>query len=186
MTSLRHVGFVRPGYLLALSASLFGLSFATVSATPGAAAAPTRAATRQDARRLPPPANDEEGAKIGEETTVKICAECHDFEQVVALRRTPREWRDMVAAMADRGANATTEEFATVRQYLTRVYGIVGVNTAPAADLTTVLGLSPEAADAVVAYRTAHGKFADVAALAKVPGLDKSLLEAQAEKLRFD
>ena len=78
------------------------------------------------------------------------------------------------------------DEFATVRQYLTRHYGTVSVNSAPAADLVAVLGLSTKDAEAVVAYRTAHGKFATIDDLRKVPGLEKIKLDDQAEALRFD
>ena len=133
-----------------------------------------------------PPVSEEEAARIGEKTTIKICTECHELDQVIKDRRTPQGWKEMVTTMADKGAIATTAEFATARQYLTRYYGIVAVNTAAAADLTAVLGLSPAAAEAVVAYRTTHGKFADLDALAKVPGLDRKKLEEQVEALRFD
>jgi competence ComEA-like helix-hairpin-helix protein len=57
---------------------------------------------------------------------------------------------------------------------------------APATDLAAVLGLSLQEAEAIVDYRKAHGKFADVAALLKVPGLDKSKIEADPDALRFD
>jgi competence ComEA-like helix-hairpin-helix protein len=122
----------------------------------------------------------------GEDTVVKVCTECHEFDQVVALRRTPREWKDMVTTMANKGATGSPDEFAAIRQYLTRHYGLVAVNTAPAADLSAVLGLSQQDADGVVAYRSEHGKFANLEALTRVPGLDKSKLEDQADALRFD
>ena len=69
---------------------------------------------------------------------------------------------------------------------LTRYYGIVRVNAASAEELSAVLGLPPKVAAAVVEYRTAHGKFADIAALLKVEGVDKAKLEEQPEALRFD
>lgn len=128
----------------------------------------------------------DETAKAGEDTTVKVCTECHEFDQVVALRRTPREWKDMVTTMANKGATGSPEEFAAIRQYLTRHYGVVAVNTAPSADLSAVLGLSSQEADGVVAYRSEHGKFANLEALTKVPGLDKSKIEDQPDALRFD
>jgi DNA uptake protein ComE-like DNA-binding protein len=49
-----------------------------------------------------------------------------------------------------------------------------------------VLGLPPKVAAAVVEYRTANGKFADITALEKVAGIDKAKLEEQPEALRFD
>jgi len=134
----------------------------------------------------PKPATAEPAAPPGEETTVKICTECHEFDQVVAVRRTPLEWKDMVRTMATKGATGSPDDFALVRQYLTRYCGEVAVNTAPAADISAVLGLSSKDAEAIVAYRAEHGKFANLEALAKVPGLDKSKLDGQVEALRFD
>lgn len=125
-------------------------------------------------------------AKAAEELTEKICVECHEFDQVVAIRRTPREWKDMITTMANKGAVAAPDEFATIRQFLTRNYGVVAVNTAAAPDFSSVLGLSQAEADAVVAYRAANGKFANIDALAKVPGLDAKKLAEQTEALRFD
>jgi competence ComEA-like helix-hairpin-helix protein len=49
-----------------------------------------------------------------------------------------------------------------------------------------VLGFSAKDAQAIVEYRTAHGKFADAAALAKVPGIDKAKIEEQPDAMRFD
>src|SRR5215213_1858792 len=66
-----------------------------------------------------PATTEEEAAKIGEDTTVRVCTECHEFDQVVGRRRTPLEWKDMVTSMANKGANATNKVFATIRDYLT-------------------------------------------------------------------
>ena len=88
--------------------------------------------------------------------------------------------------MSQRGAPGTDPDFALIKKYLTRYYGIVRVNTASAEELSAVLGLPPKVAAAVVAYRTANGKFADLAALEKVEGVDKAKLEEQPEALKFD
>jgi competence ComEA-like helix-hairpin-helix protein len=66
-----------------------------------------------------------------------------------------------------------------------RYYGLVAVNTAPAEELSAVLGLSPKDAKAIVDYRTAHGKFADADALRKVPEIDTKKIDEQPEALRF-
>ncbi|MEO8483024.1 MAG: helix-hairpin-helix domain-containing protein [Acidobacteriota bacterium] len=153
------------------------------------ASAAVKARSLPDAQ-LPPaqgPATTEpESEQVGEETTAKVCTECHEFDQVVAQRLTPRDWKDQIVTMIRKGAKATPGEFATIERYLTRHYGIVAVNTAAASDFCAVLGLSAEEADAVVLYRTTHGKFADGDALLKVPGLDETKLKGQREALRFD
>jgi len=134
-----------------------------------------------------PAASEEEELARGEELTDRVCTtSCHGIDNITRLRRTPREWNDQVVAMVTRGAVATDAQFTTIKKYLARYYGAVSVNSAPAADLSTVLGLSTKEADAIVEYRKTHGKFADIASLLKVPGIDKSKIEADPDALRFD
>jgi competence ComEA-like helix-hairpin-helix protein len=130
---------------------------------------------------------EEEAERIGEETTDRVCStSCHSFEEITRTRRSARDWSGMVADMAGRGAIATDAQFATIKQYLTRYFGSISVNTASAEEFSAVLGLSAKDASAIVDYRKAHGKFADAAALLKVPGIDKARIEAQPEALRFN
>jgi competence ComEA-like helix-hairpin-helix protein len=129
---------------------------------------------------------DDDFARVGHETTENVCTECHDIDVVTALRRTPRDWNNTVTTMAQRGANATDDQFATIKKYLTRYYGLVAVNSAAAEEFSAVLGLTAKDANAIVEYRNANGKFADVEALAKVPGIDKSKIEAQSDALVFN
>ena len=131
-------------------------------------------------------ADDEDAFTDAAEATLqRVCVACHPFEKIVATRRTVREWTDQIALMKGRGAPGTDADFALVTKYLPRYYGVVAVNTAPAAELTAVLGLSAKDADAVVAYRSAHGDFVDLASLEKVDGIDKAKLEAQPEAIRY-
>lgn len=109
---------------------------------------------------------------------------CHGLE-FLDTRLTVQEWNDAMIAMVAVGLMVTDEEDALIRRYLKRFYGVVDVNAASAADLTAVLGLAAAAAQAIVDGRTANGRFADVAALARVPGIDRSWIEAQRAALRF-
>jgi competence ComEA-like helix-hairpin-helix protein len=129
---------------------------------------------------------EEANARVGEETTERVCSECHAVDDVTSTRRMPRDWNEMVAAMADRGATATQEELAIIRRYLARHFGLVAVNTASAEDLAAVLGLSAQDAERIVEYRKKNGKFVDAAALLTVPGIDRMKIEAQREALRFN
>ena len=131
---------------------------------------------------------DEEGlfSDAAEATMERVCVACHPFENIVKTRRTAREWNEQVTVMAGRGAPGTPTDFATIKKYLTRYYGIVRVNAATAEEMTSVLGLSAKDANAIVAYRTAHGNFTDLASLEKVDGVDKAKLEEQPEALRFN
>lgn len=160
--------------------------FALAAAVILAASLALTAAGRQDANTAGGQGEEEEFARVGYETTERFCVECHSYEDMTATRRTAREWSDTVVSMAARGANATAEQLGVITRYLTRYHGVVRVNTAPAEELSAVLGLSPKDATAIVDYRRAHGKFPNVEALLKVPGIDTSKIEAQPDALRFD
>lgn len=119
-------------------------------------------------------------------TMQRVCIGCHPFENIIRTRRTVREWSDQVANMAQRGAPGTDKDFALVKRYLTRWYGVVRVNSATAEELSAVLGLPAKVAAAVVDYRKQHGNIADMAGLLKIEGVDKAKLEEQPEALLFD
>jgi competence ComEA-like helix-hairpin-helix protein len=116
---------------------------------------------------------------------VRVCAECHGLEQIESLRRTENEWRGTIYQMIDDGAEATDAEYQTILDFLVSNYGAVAVNRAPADDLVTVLAISKEDGDAIVAYRTTHGDFEDFDELTKVPGIDVDKLEERRASLRF-
>ena len=61
--------------------------------------------------------------------------------------------------MVSRGASATPEQITTIKEYLAKNFGQVNANKAPAKEIVTVLGITPEQADAIVKYRTDHGNF---------------------------
>src|SRR5690349_18281716 len=98
MTYRRDQQAVRRGWRVFAAAMVLGLTICA-RALQGTAIQDAPTATTGD-----------ETAKAGEDTTVKVCTECHEFDQVVALRRTPREWKDMVTTMANKGATGSPEE----------------------------------------------------------------------------
>jgi competence ComEA-like helix-hairpin-helix protein len=181
----------RPTEGLVLAAAALAASVAGRAVVPAvhAAAPPPRPVVLRAAPSLQAPASaqaEEELTRAGEEAIVKVCVECHSFDDIVVLRRSPKEWKDVVTQMATKGAVATESQFAVIRAYLTRFYGRVPVNSAAAADLAAVLGISAAQADAIVAYRAAHGKFTDLPALLKVPGVDAAKIEDDPDALKFD
>ena len=131
---------------------------------------------------------EEDRAAVVEETMDRACRQCHPIENIVRMRRTVREWADVLTTMQGRGANATEEEFQGIHWYLGRYYGIVRVNTAAVEELAAVLGLTAKEAQAIVDYRTAHGNIADLAALLKIEGIENARpkIEEQPEALRFN
>jgi competence ComEA-like helix-hairpin-helix protein len=132
------------------------------------------------------PQEEDEFVKSAEATLERVCVACHPFENIIKNRRTLPQWNDQVQQMAMRGAPGTETDFALVKKYMTRYYGIVQVNSAPAEELSAVLGLPSKVAAALVEYRKTNGKFTDLASLTKVEGVDKAKLEENADALRFD
>lgn len=127
----------------------------------------------------------------GRETLLKVCTQCHTLESIPNLRYSKSEWQDLVYSMAERGADASGEELDAIITYLTTNYGKptaparVNVNQASAKDLQTSLQLSEKEAQAVVAYRQAHGNFKSADDLAKVDGLDNKKLDAIRDRVEF-
>jgi competence protein ComEA len=165
----------RPRILLAAAA---GLLAATIANAAGQTPQTTGTQSTDQA--------EQELARTGEALVKTTCnTSCHGLEKLDEMRRTVRDWNDQVQTMAGNGALATDAQFATIKKYLARYYGVVSVNTATAEELSAVLGLSAKDAQAVVAYRTANGKFADAATLLKVPGIDRKKIEDQPDALVF-
>lgn len=173
--------------VLVVAALLSTLLLAAISAT-----------TLEVQGQAPPPGSNDkptgdlaptaqaEADELAEATIKSVCMTCHPFENIVRLRRTAKDWNTVVTRMATNGARATDEQFRMVRRYFIRYYGVIGVNSATADEFSAVLGYAPKDAAAIVAFRQTNGPFADVAALAKVPGLDRAKLDEQPEALLFD
>jgi competence ComEA-like helix-hairpin-helix protein len=115
----------------------------------------------------------------------KVCTECHDLDQINVMRRTREGWLEIFDKMAETGAGGTDAECVTILAYLLRHRGLVNVNAAPKDDLVAVLSVPAETAEAIVAYRAAHGAFADFDAVCNVPGVDRKVLESVRAAIAF-
>lgn len=174
--------------LLAAASLMFLGSIVTSAAVPQAQKPPAKLSPELLTKNIGDLTAEEESqfSDAAEATLERVCVMCHPFENIIKTRRTAREWNDQVTTMSQRGAPGTDPDFAAIKKYLKRWYGIVRVNSATAEELSEVLGLPAKTASAVVEYRTAHGKFTDLESLAKVEGVDKAKLAEQPEALRFD
>jgi competence protein ComEA len=119
------------------------------------------------------------------ELLFRVCTECHSVDDVTVERRTPADWRRVADDMLRRGAQATEEEIKTLVRYLSLHVGRVNVNRATAEDLTAVLGLPKEQAEAIVAFRTRQGQFHTIADLKSVPGIDGWTIEERKDSIVF-
>lgn len=172
----------RTPWILAGAATMLATTIAASASSPQA---PVKPALTKNVGELTA-AEEEEFSTAAEATIERVCILCHPFENIVKTRRNVRDWTEQVTTMSQRGAPGTDADFTLIRNYLTRYYGIVRINTASAEELSAVLGLPLKVAAAVVEYRTANGRFVDLAALLKVAGVDKAKLEEQPDAIRFD
>ena len=121
----------------------------------------------------------------GKELVAALCDSCHRVTTVVARRRGFDDWRVTIEGMVSRGAGGTDEELAVVLRYLTRHFGVVNVNVAPAKELEAVLPISADEAGAIVQYRTERGEFADLDSLKKVPVLHEKQVSEWKDRIAF-
>jgi len=155
-----------------------GLWSSVVMVTCAVASVSTRQST------APPPPSTVLSAE-DRATLTRLCIDCHDLGLAADNRRTRHEWNGVLENMRGRGATWTEEDFALALNVLTRTSGLVQVNRADAQEIAAVLKLAAKESDAIIAYRAAHGPFADLDALAKVPGLDPKKLETVADRVLF-
>jgi competence ComEA-like helix-hairpin-helix protein len=146
-----------------------------IAATLMAAATPSQSAIQQ------PGPTDDPAAEL----FTQMCVKCHDGARITAIRRTKSEWEGVLTKMIERGAQGTEEDFLAVFGFLRRHYGRVYINTAALDEITTSLGMSNKDADAIVAYRKAHGSFQDLDAVKKVPDIDVKTLEEHKDAVAF-
>jgi len=143
-------------------------------------AACAAAAAGDDAARLP------EGP--GRELTARVCLACHDSGNFRKARLGAEAWENSVADMVERGAKGTPAEMETIVAYLAANFGkdaAVRINTAPFAEIKTVLGFTVAETRALLAYRDGKGPLRNLEDLRKVPGIDPAKVDARKQRIVF-
>ena len=105
-----------------------GILIWTLSIAASAQAPPARPASQvrpaaPTPSQTPTPAT---GTDPREAIAKRLCAMCHPFEYVVAVRRTRPQWEATVENMIGRGARGTNAEFAAVIDYLSESHLLTG------------------------------------------------------------
>ena len=122
----------------------------------------------------------------GKDTVERVCSLCHESANIIYHGNAKKaDWAFLVDDMISRGAKATPEDVQAINSYLTKNFGLVNINTAPAAEIAELLEISPADAEAIVSYRTEHGKFQTLADLKKVTALASVDLTPQKKRISF-
>jgi competence protein ComEA len=121
----------------------------------------------------------------GKSTFMDLCGGCHDVRATVEQRKTQKDWRASVEDMRTKGATVTEDEAKVIATYVTRYFGMVNVNKAGIGEMQAVLGVTEKEAQAIVAYREAHGSFATLDDLKKVDGIDADTIEREKASIVF-
>jgi competence ComEA-like helix-hairpin-helix protein len=156
---------------------ILGIAASTLVLSTLIAAAPAHQAAAQQGQA----AADDPAAAVFAET----CAKCHDGARITAMRRTSADWEDIIKKMIEKGAPGTEKDFETIYDYLLRHYGKLNINSAPASEIVTILGLTQKEADGLLAYRKSNGPFADFDAVKKVPEIDVKKLDERKDAITF-
>jgi competence protein ComEA len=135
-------------------------------------------------------AQDDMPEAPGKAMTVRYCTGCHGADQFSSARKSANDWDQTITAMTDKSLTfASDADYATVLDYLSSCLGPVSkkvnINKAAACELTRMLDISTEQADAIVAYRDKNGNFKDLDGVKKVDGLDPASLDAKKDAIAF-
>ena len=95
----------------------------------------------------------------GQALVAKGCIGCHDLGGVVRLRAAAPKWEALVLDMGARGAPIELDDVDPMVKYLSTVFGpkappFVDAHSATKAELIKLPGVSPEAADRLIAARS--------------------------------
>lgn len=145
----------------------------------------TFAATQQEESPRQSPGPFPDGP--GKAEVIKVCNECHDVTKVTTLRLTRAGWSSVIDDMVKAGAKGTDKELELILDYLAANFlgeaaRPVNLNTAPAIDLESVVGLLRSEARALIAWRE-KTKCKTIDDLKNVPGLDFKKIEAAKDRV---
>ncbi|MEK6397412.1 MAG: helix-hairpin-helix domain-containing protein [Terriglobus sp.] len=137
----------------------------------------------------------------GKDITVATCTKCHSITNITGQHKDRDGWTATITKMVGYGATGTDDDFQAILDYVTKNYGLdspaaaapaaapaahkIAVNTEPATQLATDLGLTDDESKAVVAFREKNGPFKTIDDLKKVPSVDGTKFDAHAADLAF-
>jgi competence ComEA-like helix-hairpin-helix protein len=121
----------------------------------------------------------------------RICLQCHEAAQILSQKKTESDWKVTVARMAQKGVPAPSEQYDAIAAYMAKYFpktedhSKTNMNKAKADEIVAAIGLTPEEATALVAYREKHGDYREWGEMLVVYGVDGRKLEAAKDKMSF-
>jgi competence ComEA-like helix-hairpin-helix protein len=121
----------------------------------------------------------------------QICLMCHQPAMLLGQHRSEQDWKTTVARMATKGVPGTVEQFDAIAAYMAKNFGKtedttkINMNKAKADEIVAAIGLTPDEAKALVAYRDKHGDYREWGEMLVVYGVDGRKLEAAKDKMSF-
>jgi mono/diheme cytochrome c family protein len=117
----------------------------------------------------------------GKALVAKGCVGCHDLGGTVRLRAAAPKWEALVLDMGARGAPIELDDVDPIVRYLSTVFGpnappFIDANAASKVELIKLPGVSPEAADRLIAARSA-GPLSSADQVRTALGLDTPAFE---------
>lgn len=114
----------------------------------------------------------------GQTLVAKGCIGCHDLGGVVRLRAAAPKWEALVLDMGARGAPIELDDIDPMVRYLSSVFGpkappFVDAHSATKDELIKLPGVSPEAADRLIAARSS-GSLSSAEQVRTALGLDET------------
>ena len=110
---------------------------------------------------------------------------------LLGQKRTETDWKRTVARMATKGVPGTPEQFDAIAAYMAKNFGKtedsskLNVNKAGVEELVSVIGLTPEEAKALIAFRNKHGDFREWGDMLVIYGVDGEKIAAAKDKMSF-
>ncbi len=188
---LIEYGFQRFLYPL----TLIGVSVAVLvpalsSQTQGAASPGVGQAVSPGATTDHSPLHPEFPPGDGREAVLRVCSKCHSPNIILAYGQNRGGWESTITKMARLGAKGTDDDYSDIADYLTAHFPPsavqkVFVNMATDKRLEDVLGISPEEAKAIIAYRDKVKGFKSIEELKSVPNVDTKKIDANKDHLVF-
>lgn len=148
----------------------------------------TSVATAQSA--TPADQHPEFPAGDGRDVVLDLCGKCHSPNIILAYGQTRVGWENTITKMVQKGAEGTDEDFTEIADYLTEKFPPsttqkVFVNMATEKQLAAVLGISPDDAKAIIAYRDQQKGFKSLDDMKSVPNVDTKKIDAKKDQLVF-